>query len=173
MRTRHDTVVSVRIRLSDEARLGPGKIALLEAIERTGSIGAAGRGMTMSHRRAWLLIDSLNRLFEGGVVDAGPQDAHGDEARLTPVGRELVAAYRAMEADTMEAVARRLGPLAGRMRLDGDASAGAASAGAASAGAGAMRGSTALTASAGTATSGEAVGPDGGSAADGGAAGDG
>jgi molybdate transport system regulatory protein len=118
MRTRHDTVVSVRIRYSDDARLGPGKIALLEAVERTGSIAAAGRGMSMSYRRAWLLIDSLNRMFEGGVVEASPGGANGGGARLTPVGRELVAAYRAVEAEAVDAVARHLGPLRERMRVD-------------------------------------------------------
>ena len=118
MRTRHDTVVSVRIRYSDDARLGPGKIALLEAVERTGSIAAAGRDMSMSYRRAWLLIDSLNRMFEGGVVEASPGGANGGGARLTPVGRELVAAYRAVEADAVHAVDRHLGALRTRMRVD-------------------------------------------------------
>lgn len=116
MRTRHDTVVSVRIRYSDDARLGPGKIALLEAVERTGSIAAAGRELTMSYRRAWLLVDSLNRMFEGGVVEASPGGANGGGARLTPVGRELVAAYRAVEAEAVDAVTRHLGSLRERMR---------------------------------------------------------
>ncbi len=51
-----------------ENRLGPGKIELLEKIEDTGSISAAGRAMNMSYRRAWLLVDALNRTFRAPVV---------------------------------------------------------------------------------------------------------
>ncbi len=54
------------------ARVGPGKAALLETIRDTGSISAAGRGMGMSYKRAWLLLDSMNQAFHGPVVSAAP-----------------------------------------------------------------------------------------------------
>ena len=115
MRTKHNAAVSVRLRFADDARLGPGKIALLEAIGRTGSIAAAGRDMGMSYRRAWLLIDSLNRMFDAPVVHASPGGANGGGAALSELGRELVAAYRAMEADTVRAIGRHFASLRGRM----------------------------------------------------------
>lgn len=118
MRTRHSAAVSVRLRFGDDARLGPGKIALLEAVDRTGSIAAAGRDMGMSYRRAWLLIDSLNRMFDTPVVHASPGGAHGGGAGLSELGRDLVAAYRAMEADTVAAVARHFEPFRARMTPD-------------------------------------------------------
>jgi molybdate transport system regulatory protein len=115
MRTKPTAAASIRLRFADDARLGPGKIALLEAIARTGSIAAAGRDMGMSHRRAWLLIESLNRMFDEPVVVAGPGGADGEDATLGPLGAELVAAYRAMEAQTAQAVERHFAPLRARM----------------------------------------------------------
>lgn len=115
MRTKHSAAVSVRLRFADDARLGPGKIALLEAVGRSGSIAAAGRDMSMSYRRAWLLIDSLNRMFDEPVVHASPGGANGGGATLSPLGRELVAAYRAMEADTVRAIDRHFEALRERM----------------------------------------------------------
>jgi molybdate transport system regulatory protein len=115
MRTKPSAALSIRLRFTDDARLGPGKIALLEAVARTGSIAAAGREMGMSYRRAWLLIDSLNRMFDTPVVVASPGGANGGGAALGPLGAELVSAYRAMEAQTVEAVERHFAPLRARM----------------------------------------------------------
>lgn len=92
------TRLSLRIDIHPAGRLGPGKIDLLEAIEETGSISAAGRAMGMSYRRAWLLIDSLNGMFRQPLVEAASGGAKGGGAALTPLGREVVAHYRAIEA---------------------------------------------------------------------------
>lgn len=92
------TRLSLRIDIQPAGRLGPGKIDLLEAIENTGSISAAGRAMGMSYRRAWLLIDSLNGMFRQPLVEAASGGAKGGGAALTPLGREVVAHYRAIEA---------------------------------------------------------------------------
>ena len=66
-----ETQVSIRIDLEIGSRIGPGKIALLEAISKTGSISAAARSMNMSYRRAWLLVDELNKLLSEPAVTAG------------------------------------------------------------------------------------------------------
>ncbi|GGC66598.1 winged helix-turn-helix domain-containing protein [Chelatococcus reniformis] len=84
-----------------QARIGPGKIALMEAVGRTGSISAAGRSLGMSYRRAWLLIDAVNHLFDRPLVEAIVGGRSGGGARLTPLGEDLVAAYRSLEAKTM------------------------------------------------------------------------
>jgi len=94
---------SLRLQLSPESRLGPGKVALLEAVEATGSISGAGRAMKMSYRRAWLLIDDLNRMFRLPVVEASTGGARGGGARLTATGRAVVAHYRAIESKAMGA----------------------------------------------------------------------
>ncbi len=88
---------SLQFSFGPDQRLGPGKIALLEQIIATGSISAAGRSMGMSYRRAWLLIDAVNKMFAEPVVIAAAGGARGGGAVVTENGRQLVAAYRAVE----------------------------------------------------------------------------
>jgi molybdate transport system regulatory protein len=102
------TGVSLRVDLPNGFRLGPGKVALLEAVERTGSISAAGRATGMSYRRAWLLLDDLNRAFQTPVTTAAAGGVRGGGATVTDFGRALVAAYRALEADTAALAARHM-----------------------------------------------------------------
>lgn len=103
--------LSIRIDLHSGERIGPGKIRLLELIGTTGSISAAGRAMGMSYRRAWLLVDSLNRALGAPVVTTRQGGASGGGARVTELGRELIARYRALETETAAATRRQLGPL--------------------------------------------------------------
>lgn len=105
------TRFSVRLDFTPGGRLGPGKVQLLEAIGETGSISAAGRSMKMSYRRAWLLVDDLNRIFRSPLVEAQPGGAKGGGAHLTALGREIVASYRAIEAKTLEAGAAEIAAL--------------------------------------------------------------
>ncbi len=108
--------VRLRIDLTPTSAVGPGKIELLEHIEKTGSISAAGRAMDMSYRRAWLLVDELNRLFRERVATAGPGGRAGGGARLTPFGRDLVRRFRAMEAAAHAALGPHLKTLAAASR---------------------------------------------------------
>mgnify|MGYP001765385853 CR=1 FL=1 len=100
----------LRIVLGAGHRLGPGKIDLLEAIEATGSITAAGRSMGMSYRRAWVLIDEANRMFTKPLVVTSAGGAGGGGAKLTDLGRDLVAAFRRIEARTRTAILDELAP---------------------------------------------------------------
>ena len=88
--------LSIRIDLAGGARIGPGKVALLEEIGRSGSISAAARVMKMSYRRAWQLVEDLN-LALGPVVLTASGGAGGGGARLTAAGTTLVEQYRGME----------------------------------------------------------------------------
>src|SRR5579875_1550255 len=90
--------LTLRIDFGEGRALGPGKIRLLELVGETGSISAAGRAMKMSYRRAWMLIDELNRMFREPVVEARPGGVHGGGATLTPTGADVVRRYRAIEA---------------------------------------------------------------------------
>lgn len=90
--------VSLKLRLSDDRALGPGKIRLLELIRETGSISAAGRAMSMSYRRAWLLVDELNHLFREPVVVSQVGGPLGGGAKLTEFGAAVIDRYRAIEA---------------------------------------------------------------------------
>lgn len=100
--------VSIRLDLACGARIGPGKVALLEAIAHTGSISAAGRALRMSYRRAWELVEDLNRHLGTAVVATAAGGSGGGGARLTPTGDAIVAEYRALEAETTAGAAVRL-----------------------------------------------------------------
>jgi molybdate transport system regulatory protein len=94
-----------------EMAIGPGKVALLEAIARTGSITSAARELGMSYRRAWLLVDETNRCLVRPAVATAAGGQKGGGTLLTPFGVELVRRYRAVEHKTEVAVARKLRPM--------------------------------------------------------------
>jgi len=112
--------VRLHIHLDDDHSLGPGKIALLEGVERQGSISAAARAMGMAYRHAWEMIDDLNQGLRQVVVETESGGHTGGGARLTEFGEELVRRFRAMEAATERAIARDLRAL---LPQDGAASA--------------------------------------------------
>ncbi len=88
----------VRILIGSATALGPGKVDLLEAIAESGSISAAARAMGMSYRRAWLLVDTMNRCFKENLVTTATGGRGGGGARITDVGAEVLRRYREMEA---------------------------------------------------------------------------
>jgi molybdate transport system regulatory protein len=100
--------LSVRIDLDKERRIGPGKILLLEQIRSCGSISAAGRAMNMSYKRAWVLVDEINRICRRAVVDRQAGGKHGGGAILTPFGLSLVAHYREIERSVESATRKEL-----------------------------------------------------------------
>ncbi len=102
------TRLTVRFDFAADRRLGPGKIALLEAIAATGSISAAGRAHKMSYRRAWLLIDELNRLFAEPLVRAQPGGPKGGGASLTAAGHAILNAYREAERKMREVASQEM-----------------------------------------------------------------
>ena len=81
--------------------MGPGKAALLESIARTGSISAAARDMELSYRRAWLMVDVMNRCFKQKLVDCTPGGGEKSGAQVTQAGRTALAAYRALQDRVM------------------------------------------------------------------------
>jgi molybdate transport system regulatory protein len=102
--------------LREGAALGPGKVALLEAIAETGSIRAAGSRFKMSYRRAWELVAELNAMFSGPLVTAGAGGKGGGGAALTPLGRTVVKRFRAMEEKTWRATRGDFRALAAKTR---------------------------------------------------------
>ena len=79
--------------------IGPGKAELIARIAETGSISAAARAMRMSYRRAWLLVDTMNRSFLRPLVATSRWRGKG--AWLTPEGRTILRLYRALEAHSL------------------------------------------------------------------------
>jgi molybdate transport system regulatory protein len=106
----------LRVLLGEDIAIGPGKVDLLEAIDATGSITAAAKALGMSYRRAWLLVETMNRCFVTPVASTEAGGASGGGTRLTPTGAEVVRRYRSMEAKAGKAGARDLAALVLLMR---------------------------------------------------------
>jgi molybdate transport system regulatory protein len=109
--TRNDRL-SIRLDLASGARIGPGKVAVLEEIARSGSISAAGRALRMSYRRTWELVEDLNRSLGTQVVETAAGGSGGGGAVLTRAGKAIVERYRAIEMDTALAARKHLQALA-------------------------------------------------------------
>jgi len=92
-----DTRLSMRLDLTSGERIGPGKIALLEAIRSTGSISAAARQLGMSYRRAWLLVEQVNGALRKPAVASAAGGRQGGGAIVTPVGEQVIELYRSIE----------------------------------------------------------------------------
>ncbi len=90
----------------EEIAMGPGKAELLKAIAETGSISGAARKMGMSYRRAWLLVDTMNRCFKSALVEASAGGSQGGGTQITPLGEEVLARYRALETELADVGAR-------------------------------------------------------------------
>jgi molybdate transport system regulatory protein len=103
-----DPAIRFRIDFAENNNLGPGKIALLEAVQATGSISDAARALKMSYRRAWLLVSSMNAAFDEPVTVAVTGGKGGGGARVTSFGSSLIAAYRALETEIAQLAVQRL-----------------------------------------------------------------
>jgi molybdate transport system regulatory protein len=92
----------VRVDFTEAVSIGPGKIGLLEQIERSGSLSAAARELGMSYRRAWLLLSSVNSGFSEPVAVLSVGGVEGGGAQLTKFGKQLVTDYRKFEQQVDE-----------------------------------------------------------------------
>lgn len=109
-------IIRPRLQLGAEASIGPGKIELLRRIGATRSISAAAREMEMTYKRAWMLVDTLNKGIGKPVVVSSRGGKGGCGAKLTPLGEALIRNYDALEArireftcDELQEIKRLLG----------------------------------------------------------------
>ncbi len=108
--------IRFRVDFARPCSVGPGKIALLEGIHRTGSLSQAARELGMSYRRAWQLLGSLNASFRVPVVRTVRGGQGGGGARLTTFGQELIDSYRVFDEDIQTRAARVFRLIAARAR---------------------------------------------------------
>jgi molybdate transport system regulatory protein len=106
----------LHVHVGERHSIGPGKVALLEAIRTHGSISAAARELGMAYRHAWDLVDDLNSAFRSPVVERAAGGPRGGGAQLTPLGRDLVRRFRAFERAAQSALRSRLGALEPELR---------------------------------------------------------
>ena len=108
------TPITARIRIyfGSNLAVGPGRIELLEGVQRTGSLARAARGMGMSYRRAWLLMQSLNESLVSPATMATRGGCRGGGATVTATGLALIRVYRRMEAKAVSDISRRFAKFA-------------------------------------------------------------
>jgi len=104
----HAPSIRFRIDFAENLNLGPGKIALLEAIGKHGSLSTAAASLGLSYRRAWLLLDSLNKTFNKPVTHSNAGGKHGGGSSITDFGRLLVKQYRCLQNEITHIGGRHL-----------------------------------------------------------------
>lgn len=107
--------LKIQVMCGDEIAMGPGKADLLDAIAAHRSISAAGRAMGMSYRRTWLLVDAMNRCWQGPLVATTPGNQKAG-AHLTPLGEQIRTHYRQLQRDAEEAGSAGFAAIAGHLR---------------------------------------------------------
>lgn len=108
----------LRVAAGERIAIGPGKIALLEAIARTGSLTAAAKDLDMSYRRAWLLLDEVNHALRQPAVESSKGGVKGGGSILTPTGHELIGLYRRIEQTAQRECAADMQRLFGLLLLE-------------------------------------------------------
>jgi len=113
------TRLTIRIDFADGTALGPGKVRLLELVAETGSIRKAAAKMKMSYRRAWLLLQALDGMFGEPLAATTTGGKAGGGARMSPLGKTVVATYRRIEAGASGIATRDLKSLANALESKG------------------------------------------------------
>ncbi|WP_054123285.1 winged helix-turn-helix domain-containing protein [Novosphingobium sp. AAP93] len=108
--------LKLQIMCGDEVAMGPGKADLLDAIVQHHSISAAGRAMGMSYRRTWMLVDAMNRCWQGPLVATTPGNQKAG-AQLTELGEAILAQYRALQSEVEQVISERLAALVEKLLL--------------------------------------------------------
>ena len=114
-----DGLGHLRIVVSPTAYIGPGRADLLQQLQETGSISAAGRAMGMSYKRAWSLVQAMNQGFGSVLVLSSRGGAEQGGAELTEDGRFVLERYRAMQHKARVAIAEDVGFLHDRFDMSG------------------------------------------------------
>jgi molybdate transport system regulatory protein len=70
---------------------------LLEQIQACGSLSEGARRLRYSYRRAWLLIDAMNRNWPRPLVTTATGGKRGGGTRVTELGLQILAAYRDLQ----------------------------------------------------------------------------
>lgn len=114
----HSKTIRLRVMQGDAIAFGPGKADLLQAIDKTGSISGAAREMEMSYRRAWMLVEEMNRCFSQPLVETATGGARGGGAVVTALGQDVLARYLRMLKKAETAIQTDLGYLQSLMHGD-------------------------------------------------------
>lgn len=82
------------------------QVALLQAIEKTGSISAAAKEVGISYKTAWDRVDAINNMAPKPLVERAAGGAQGGGTSLTPYGQEIVQGFAALQKEHAEFLQR-------------------------------------------------------------------
>ncbi|EIK51865.1 putative ModE family transcriptional regulator [Stutzerimonas stutzeri TS44] len=103
--------LKIRLRCGDDIAIGPGKADLLAAIQEAGSISGAARLLGMSYRRAWLLVETMNRCFREPLVATSAGGRHGGGTQLTASGQQVLKSYREIYTRALAEIEGHMGEI--------------------------------------------------------------
>ena len=96
--------LKLKLALDDnDTLLGPGKIALLQAIQKEHSLSQAAKSINMSYRRAWLLIQELNESLKDPVLISKSGGRSGGGSELTTTANQIIHVYEQLTREAEEA----------------------------------------------------------------------
>jgi molybdate transport system regulatory protein len=77
----------------DNVLIGEGRVSLLKAIEETGSLSKAAKSLNLSYKKAWRLMDSVNKSAKQPVTINSIGGKGGGGTILTDYGKSLITAF--------------------------------------------------------------------------------
>jgi molybdate transport system regulatory protein len=116
--TGRDISASVSLKRGLSPKVSLERVALIEAVDELGSITAAAKRLGLSYKGAWDIVQALNNLFEAPLIEAAPGGRSGGAAAVTQRGREVVTAFRRVQAEIDAALAKLEAGLAGGTARD-------------------------------------------------------
>ncbi len=84
--------------------MGEGGAAILEALDKSGSIAEAARQLRMSYKYVWSYLKRMEKALGQPVIEARRGGSRGGGAVLSEVGKELLKEYRRRERWLKEAL---------------------------------------------------------------------
>lgn len=112
----NDIKTKIQIFHADQNAFGPGKADLLDAISTHGSISSAAKSMGMSYKRAWDLVDSMNKGFKEDLVVRRTGGVHGGGAEVTEFGLRILSLYRSAVKNSDSYIEKQMSELMANLK---------------------------------------------------------
>jgi molybdate transport system regulatory protein len=100
----------VWVEIGGAAALTEAGADLLEQIEACESLSEAARRLRFGYRRAWMLVDAMNRRWPEPLVRTATGGKRGGGSRLTEGGRLVLRAFRDLQLQTETLLDHATGP---------------------------------------------------------------
>ena len=95
---RMDVRGSIWLSVGGDSLGGHGRVALLRAVDKHGSITQAAKAFGMSYKAAWDAIHKMNELSRTPLIERAVGGKGGGSTHLTEHGRKLIERYEKVDA---------------------------------------------------------------------------